>query len=370
MTSMTPMIVLALNSGSSSFKFGLFRVEAVHLEELLATTVANASTAEAFASIKEFLAKPGVPAPQAIGHRVVHGGPALRQHCLLDASVVQQLEAAVGFAPLHMPAALSFIRLAQAQFPDLAQVACFDTAFHAGMPDIARVLPIPQALRSAGIQRYGFHGLSYESIVHALGSDLPERVVIAHLGNGASVTAVKNGKSIDTSMGLTPTGGAIMGTRTGDLDPGVLLYLMREMKFDTAMLADLVDHKSGLLAISGISSDMRRLHTAASNHADARLAIQMFCYSVGKQIAAMIAALDGIDLLVFTGGIGENDAQVRARICGHLSWIGVNLDDDRNQAASNPVNTAASRCVVKVIASQEDDQIARHTFALATTVSK
>ena len=366
---MTPMIVLALNSGSSSFKFGLFRMQSGHLEELSATTVANASTVEAFASINELLAKPGVPAPDAIGHRVVHGGPTLRQHCLLDASVVQQLEAAVGFAPLHMPAALSFIRFALAQFPGLPQVACFDTAFHAGLPDVARVLPIPQELRSAGIQRYGFHGLSYESIVHELGRDLPDRVVIAHLGNGVSVTAVKNGKSIDTSMGLTPTGGAIMGTRSGDLDPGVLLYLMRSMKFDVAKLAELVDHKSGLLAISGLSSDMRRLHEAALSNTDAQLAIQMFCYSVGKQIAAMIAALDGVDLLVFTGGIGENDAQVRAGICSHLSWIGVQLDEDRNQAANSPVNAAASRCVVRVIASQEDDQIARHTFALATKVS-
>ena len=364
------MIVLALNSGSSSFKLGLFRVQAAQLEELSATTVASANSAQAFASINEFLAKPGVPTPDAIGHRVVHGGPALRQHCLLDALVMQQLEAAVAFAPLHMPAALSIIRSAQAHFPGLPQVACFDTAFHANLPDVARVLPIPQELRSAGIQRYGFHGLSYESIVLALGHDLPDRTVIAHLGNGASVTAVKGGRSIDTSMGLTPTGGVIMGTRSGDLDPGVLLYLLREMEFDVAKLADLVDHKSGLLAISGISSDMRRLHEAAFHNDDARLAIQMFCYSVGKQIAAMIAALDGIDLLVFTGGIGENDAQVRAGICVYLSWIGVGLDEDRNLAADNPVNTAASRCIVRVIATQEDEQIARHTCALATKVER
>ena len=363
------MIVLALNSGSSSLKLGLFRVQAAHLEELSATTVANASTAEAVASINEFLAKPGVPTPDAIGHRIVHGGPALRQHCLLDAFVMQQLEAAAPFAPLHLPAALSFIRFAQAHFPGLPQVACFDTTFHANLPDVARVLPIPQELRSAGIQRYGFHGLSCESIVHAIGNDLPDRIVIAHLGNGTSMTAVKNGKSIDTSMGLTPTGGAIMGTRSGDLDPGVLLYLMREMEFDATKLAQLVDRQSGLLGISGISSDMRQLHEAASHNADARLAIQMFCYSVGKQIAAMIAALDGIDLLVFTGGIGENDAQVRAGICGHLSWIGIKLDEYRNQSADNPVNAASSRCVVRVIASQEDDQIARHTFALATKVA-
>ena len=215
-----------------------------------------------------------------------------------------------------------------------------------------------------GIQRYGFHGLSCESIVHQLANDLPNRLVIAHLGNGASVTAVKGGKSIDTSMGLTPSGGVIMGTRSGDLDPGVLVYLMREKKFDAAMLEDLVDHRSGLLGISGVGSDMRRLHEAASSNADARLAIQMFCYSVRKQVAAMIAALDGVDLVVFTGGIGENDGEARAAICGGLSWIGVSLDEARNRSANNPINDAASRCRVLVLTSQEDEQIARHTRAL------
>ena len=169
-----------------------------------------------------------------------------------------------------------------------------------------------------------------------MANDLPDRLIIAHLGNGASVTAVKGGKSIDTSMGLTPTGGVIMGTRSGDLDPGVLVYLMREKKFDAAMLEELVDHRSGLLGISGVGGDMRRLHEAASSNADARLAIQMFCYSVRKQVAAMIAALDGVDLIVFTGGIGENDAEVRAAICGGLSWIGVSLDEAGIGRRNNP----------------------------------
>ena len=359
------MIVLALNSGSSSFKFGLYRVETSRTEELLSDTTPARSAGEAVAEIANILVQSKLPTPAAIGHRIVHGGPALRQHCVIDGSVLQQLEAAVAFAPLHMPAALSFIHSAQAQFPGLPQVACFDTSFHADLPDVARVLPIPREWQLEGIQRYGFHGLSIESILHQLGPDVPDRVVIAHLGNGASVTAVKCGQSIDTSMGLTPTGGVIMGTRTGDLDPGVLLYLVREKKFDAAMLADLIDHRSGLLGISGISSDMQRLHEAAVSNTDARLAIQMFCYSVGKQIAAMIAALDGIDLLVFTGGIGENDAQVRAMICSHLSWIGVSLDEGRNQSADNPVNSAASRCEVQVIASQEGVQIARHSCALS-----
>jgi len=189
----------------------------------------------------------------------VHGGPNLRRHCLIDDAVLGQLEAATAFAPLHNPPALSVIRFAQEHFPQLPQVACFDTAFHAGMPDVARTLPLPQELRSGGIERYGFHGFSCESIMRQLGDNPPDGLIIAHLGNDVSVTAVKGGHSVDTSMGLTPTGGAIMGTRSGDLDPGVLVYLARQKNFDATRLEALVDHRSGLLKISGIDSDMRRI---------------------------------------------------------------------------------------------------------------
>ena len=237
-------------------------------------------------------------------------------------------------------------------------MACFDPTFHAQLPDVACVLPIARDLQAAGIQRYGFHGLSLESIVRQLGSGLPNRVVVAHLGNGCSITAIKGGKSIDTSMGLTPTGGVIMGTRSGDLDPGVLVYLMREKNLDATMLEALVDHRSGLLGISGVASDMQRLHEAAQSNPDARLAIEMFCYSVRKQIAGMIAVLGGLDLLVFTGGIGENDAKVRAAICGGLSWFGISLDETRNRSAADPISDASSHCLVRVLASQEDEQIA------------
>jgi acetate kinase len=381
--------VLALNSGSSSLKFGLCLVGSSRTEmqlsgeaesigdkkgkfhardsrenALLSETVSIPSQREAIIRVGRLLADSNLPAPAAIGHRIVHGGPKLRQHCLIDDLVLRQLEAATAFAPLHIPSALSVIRFAQEHFPGLPQVACFDTTFHAELAEVARVLPISKELRLEGIQRYGFHGLSCESIVHQLRNGLPNRLVIAHLGNGASVTAVKGGKSIDTSMGLTPTGGVIMGTRSGDLDPGVLVYLMREKKFDAAMLEELVDHRSGLLGISGVGSDMRRLREAASSNVDARLAIQMFCYSVRKQVAAMIAALDGVDLIVFTGGIGENDGAARAAICGGLSWIGVGLDEARNRSANNPINGPASRCSVLVLASQEDEQIARHTRSL------
>jgi acetate kinase len=382
-------IILALNCGSSSLKFGLYRASASRTELLLtgeAESIGDqagrfhardsrnqalpsdalpiANQRDAIIRIGQLLTDSQMPPPDAIGHRIVHGGPKLRQHCPIDDAVLAQLEAATAFAPLHTPAALSVIRFAQEHFPGLPQLACFDTTFHADLPDVARVLPIPKQWRSEGIQRYGFHGLSCESILHQLAGDLPDRLIVAHLGNGASVTAVKGGKSIDTSMGLTPSGGVLMGTRSGDLDPGVLIYLMREKLFDASALEDLIDHRSGLLGISGVSSDLRRLHDAASSSADARLAIEMFCYSVRKQIAAMISALGGVDLIVFTGGIGENDGKVRAAICGGLSFAGISLDDAQTSFAGGAPGTPASRRSVTVLPSQEDEQIARHTWAL------
>lgn len=369
MTTGAGSIVLALNSGSSSLKFGLYRVGPASLETLTSGDVEASGgavrQADAMVRITRRVADGGLPPPDIIGHRLVHGGPTLRKHCLIDPTVLEQLEAATPFAPLHLPAALSIIRFTRDHFPRLPQVACFDTAFHAEMPDVARMLPIGRALQTQGLQRYGFHGLSCESILHQLGDERPDRLIIAHLGAGASVTAVKAGRSIDTSMGLTPTGGVMMGARSGDLDPGVLLYLMREKAFDAAMIEDLVDRGSGLLGISGISGDMRTLHRAAPSNPAARLAIEMFCYAVRKQIAAMIAALDGADLIVFAGGIGENDAPVRAAICAGLSWSGVNLDQARNQSRSDPITGEASRCAARVIESREDEQIARHAWTLA-----
>jgi acetate kinase len=348
-------IVLALNSGSSSLKFGLYRVastgpEVLHSGE--AELKSTDDTQAAIVRVAELLTTAKMPPPTAIGHRVVHGGPQLCRHCLIDDAVLRQLEAVSAFAPLHIPPALSVIRFAREHFRGLPQVACFDTAFHADMPEVAYTLPISHGLRSQGIKRYGFHGLSCESIVRQLGTDLPERLVIAHLGNGASITAVKTGKSIDTTMGLTPTGGVIMGTRSGDIDPGILVYLLREKGFDAAKLEELVDHCSGLMGISGVDSDMRRLRQAASSNADARLAIDMFCISVRKQVAAMTAVMGGSEMIVFTGGIGENDALVRAEICRGLRWMGVELD------------RAEARCRVLVLPSQEDEQIALHTREL------
>jgi acetate kinase len=380
--------ILALNSGSSSLKFGLYRVGSSKIEilvsggaeaigetdsafhaigvsgaALLSETGSITNQEDALARISRFLADGKFPVAAAVGHRVVHGGPGLLRHCLIDEAVLTQLKDATPFAPLHMPSALTVIRFAQANFPNRPQIACFDTSFHADLPDVASTLPIPKDLKSEGIRRYGFHGLSCESIVHQLARNLPERLIVAHLGNGASVTAIRNGQSIDTSMGLTPTGGVIMGTRTGDLDPGVLVYLIREKGYDAALLEDLVDHRSGLLGISGLDGDMRSLHKAASSNDDARLAIEMFCYSVRKQVAAMIAVLAGVDMLVFTGGIGENDESVRAMICEGLSWAGIG----QPERLSWTVRDTIPGDNVCVLPSQEDEQIARHTWSLQNT---
>ncbi len=390
----TQLDVLALNCGSSSLKFGVFRVlgadattlisgeidaigaQACRLSATCATdgrraseTVAIASLDEAVTRIGRLLSDWGAPPLAAIGHRIVHGGPNLRQHCLISAGVLEGLTSAIAFAPLHSTAALEVIGSVQARYPGLPQVACFDTVFHAEMPEVARTLPIPRALRGKGVQRYGFHGLSCESIVQQLDGRLPERMIIAHLGAGASITAVMNGWSIDTSMGLTPTGGVMMATRSGDLDPGVLLYLLREKHLDVVQLEVLVDRQSGMLGVSGVSGDMRELE-AAKTIADAALAIRMFGYGVGKAIGAMAAALEGADLIVFTGGVGENDAQLRATICTALRWMGVELDDLANRKAARLISLTDSACAVQVLPCQEDLQIARHTAALVLSGAK
>lgn len=339
----TGTTVLALNSGSSSLKFGVYRIDGSRIDTLLsseaqglgdagasfsATGIADeplrdASIDGVMQRLDQALEQAQLPALDAVGHRLVHGGPQHRQPCCIDDQVREQLQRASVFAPLHTPAALAVIDQARAHFSALPHVACFDTGFHADLPAVAHTLALPRELHAQGIRRYGFHGLSCASIVRQLGDDIPGRLVIAHLGNGASVTAVKHGQSVDTSMGLTPSGGLVMGTRSGDLDPGVLIYLLREKKLDVDALEQLIDHQSGLLGISGLASDMRTLHQAAATDPDAQLAIELFCQTARKQIAAMVAVLEGIDLLVFTGGIGEHDGPVRERIVAGLQWLGL-----------------------------------------------
>ncbi|KJV32548.1 acetate/propionate family kinase [Luteibacter yeojuensis] len=337
------MHILALNAGSSSLKYGLYRVDGDTVEALFADQAdAPGAGGDPVKAITDTLRANHLPPPEAIGHRIVHGGPNIRHHAVIDNALMAHLEEAKAFAPLHVPPALEMVKRAREAFPKAPQVACFDTAFHATMSAVARTLPLPENLRQGGIERYGFHGLSYESIVRQLGESIPARVVIAHLGNGASLCAVRDGKSIDTTMGLTPTGGIVMGTRPGDLDPGVLLYLMREKGYDAERLEQLVDRESGLKGLSGGTSDMRKLHAAKDDAS--RLARDVFVHVARKHVAAMVASLGGIDLLVFTGGIGENDAVTRDAILAGLQWIG-NFE-------------------ARVVVTEEDAQIARHTAKL------
>lgn len=361
------MNVLSLNCGSSSLKFGLYQVVGPSVECLCEedweTSGADAQitgAADLLQRVEQRIRQlSGGAAVDAVGHRLVHGGPALGRHCRIVRTDLPRLRAAVPFAPLHLPAALAIVGAAMEQFGCQPHVACFDTAFHWSLPALARTLPLPETLRSQGIRRYGFHGLSCESIVHQLGDALPQDLIVAHLGNGASVTAIQHGKSIDTSMGMTPAGGVPMSSRSGDLDPGVLVYLMREMAYDADRLEWLINHESGLKAISGLSGDLRTLHRAADASPGARLALDSFAAAVAKQIAAMISSLGALDAIAFTGGIGQHDAAMRAAIIRRLAWLGIFIDDTRNASALAEVQRGDSRCRILVMESREDQQIAR-----------
>ena len=333
-------------------------------ETLIEKAKAFPAQKDAARAVAAELSEMSLPALGAVGHRVVHGGPSLTEHQKITPQVLEKLEAAEHFAPLHVPVALELIRETQQLFPGVPQFACFDTAFHRTLPETAARLPLPVKFWDAGIRKYGFHGLSCESILHALGSDRPARVIVAHLGNGASVTAIANGMSIDTSMGLTPTGGIVMGTRPGDLDPGVSLHILRMNGNNVKELARLLDKECGLLGISGASPDMRSLHSAAANNPRARLAIEMFARSAKKAIASYVAVLGGLDLLVFTGGIGEHDAAVRAGICSGMECFGLRLDEEANQRNAGTISGTDSSVLVRVLTSDEETQIARIVFRL------
>ncbi len=363
--------ILVLNSGSSSLKFGLYtRAQddeqlllqgsaegigresgSLHIRdaagnELLHRDHILESQPEALAAILSALHDHAQTSPIAVGHRVVHGGPHLREHTRVTPSVLSTLEASVHFAPLHIPQSLTLIKQVQQALPDTLQFACFDTAFHRTLPEVAAHLPIPTRFYKAGVIRYGFHGLSCESVVARL-NPTPARLIIAHLGNGSSITAVLNGKSIDTSMGLTPTGGIPMGTRSGDLDPGVLLYLLRNENLSPDELEELLNHQCGLFAFSNGESDMQALLTReASNDQAAELAIDAFCTAIRKYLGAYAALLGGVDQLVFTGGIGQHSDAVRTRICTGLNFLGL-----------NPAKILA-------LPAEEELQIARHTRVL------
>jgi acetate kinase len=361
-------LILVLNSGSSSLKFGVYssgpdgeaaqlsgsadgigrsdgslQIQASDGKTLVQRQSVVESQSEALAAVAATIAGHLPESPAAVGHRVVHGGPHLRQHQLITPYVVDQLQAAARLAPLHVPQALALIHSAQRIFPAAAHYACFDDAFHQTMPEVASHLPLPQRYFDAGIRRYGFHGLSYEALVYHFGAQLPERAIFAHLGNGASLCALRNRASIDTTMGLTPTGGIPMGTRSGDLDPGVLLYLTRHEQLDANGLEDLLNHQSGLFALSSGESDVKVLEQKASTgDAKAALAIDVFAVSVRKAIGSYLALLGGVDLLVFTGGIGEHSVYVRSAATKGLEALGLTPDK------------------IRVVPAREELQIARH----------
>ena len=352
------MIVLCVNSGSSSVKLALYRGD----ERLASFEAANvADHGQAVHQALATLEGQGFPSPDAAGHRFVHGGPRHHAPRRLDAELLASLREAVPFAPLHLPTALLGVEAVAARRPGMPQVACFDSDFHWDMPQVARRLPLPRELDEAGVRRYGFHGLSYESVVAEIGAARLGRAVLAHLGNGASMAALRDGRPVDTTMGLTPAGGFMLGTRSGDLDPGVLVHLIDAHGYDSRRLEELIDRRSGLLAISERTSDMRELLAARSTDPRAALAVEMFCYHARKAAGALAAALGGIDSLVFTGGIGEHAAPVREAICAGLLPLGVRLDPALNAASAAIISADGTSCTVRVVPANEERSIARHT---------
>lgn len=363
-----PLVVLCVNSGSSSLKTALFEVEGT-AERALGRAAHPVESGDYTAALDGALASfdaQGLPLPGAAGHRVVHGGPDHAEPALVDDDVLADLRELVPFAPLHMPAAIAGIDAIRGRW-DIPQVACFDTAFHRHMPELAQRLPLPDSLWDGGVRRYGFHGLSYEYIVGALGAAQLGRAVIAHLGNGASMVAVDGGQSVDTTMGFTPAGGLVMSTRSGDLDPGVPVYLLREQGYDADRLEHLVDRDAGLVALSGGTSDMQTLLEQRERDGRAALAVDAFCYQARKHVGALATVLGGLDTLVFTGGIGEKAAAVRAGICDRLEHLGVELDDAANAADAAVISAPGGGCVVRVERTDEDRVIARHTSALVSS---
>ena len=352
-------VVLCVNCGSSSIKCAAYRVGESR-EERLAMASAHGSGPDA---LDEALSAIGLgDRLTAAGHRLVHGGPDHHQPARIDAALLDDLRAAVPFAPIHLPPALDAVDAVARRFPRLPQVACFDTAFHRTMPETAWHLPLPAALSNRGIRRYGFHGLSYEYVVRTLGADTLGRAVLAHLGNGASLAAVHDGRSVHTTMGFTPTGGIVMSGRSGDLDPGVLVYLTRELGYDAARVEHLVDTECGLLGLSGLSPDMQILLQHRAHGDDrAELAIDVFCTRIRMQIGAYAALLGGLDTLVFTGGIGSHAAAVRAESCHRLEHLGVRLHQARNTDDAPIISRDDSPVTVRTIETDEDVMIAHHT---------
>ncbi len=392
--------VLTINAGSSSIKFALFRLEnqQVELKPELSKTpsivgqIDGLGTAEVRLRAKDaggqvltaqelasgaqhsvafdqllswLLAQIQGLKLLAVGHRVVHGGEHFSAPTRLDAQSIKQLEALIPLAPLHQPHNLAGIHALQQLLPDVPQIACFDTAFHRTQPEIAQRFGLPKALSERGIKRYGFHGLSYEYIATELPKLSPRadgRVIVAHLGNGASMAALQARQCVATTLGFSTIDGLIMGTRCGALDPGVVLHLLEQEGLSVKEVNRILYKESGLLGISGISQDMRTL--LASDHPDAKLAVDLFCYRLIREIGSLAAALGGVDALVFTGGIGEHAAPIRAQVCKALTWLGLSFNEELNQAHALRISEAESRVDIMVIPTNEEWMIANHCVTL------
>jgi acetate kinase len=395
---MPSLPVLVLNSGSSSIKFsvyeagngerrklhegavdgigtdlGKFWVKDAAGNKIVDQTPALPNPAVAFKLVADALHSGDFLVPTAIGHRMVSGGPTVQENQLITPALIDEMERYTDFAPLHTPIAIYIMREALRLFPGVPNFVVLDTYFHRTMPEVVTHMPIPEEYSAMGVRRYGAHGISYESIVHQLKPDVPEKLIVAHLGNGASISAIRNGKCLDTSMGLTPTGGIISGTRTGDIDPGVLLFILRKIADTAKSAADAADQletvaakKAGLLGVSDLSNDMRDLRDAIkAGNAKARLAVDKFTWTIAKWIGSYIAELNGLDMLVFTGGIGENDIDSRAEICAGLGALGIVVDPARNNVRGEAVISAdSSRVTVRVIPPAEDLIIVNHVVRL------
>lgn len=380
--------ILTLNGGSSSIKFALFEVgDSLHRlleggierigfqESILRVTGVNSADnvtrsvmapdhTAAVAVLMDWIEERGHDSLSAVGHRVVHGGPNYSEPQLITAEMINALHQLSPLDPEHLPEEILLIEGFQRRFPNLPQVACFDTAFHHDMPRVAQLLPIPRRYEAQGVQRYGFHGLSYaylmQELAHVAGAKAAQgRVILAHLGNGASITAVRGGRSIDTSMGFTPSGGLLMSTRAGDLDPGVVWYLMQHENLTPKQFNKLINHESGLLGISETSSDMRDLLDRETQDVRAAEAVELFCYQIKKWIGAYAAALGGLDTLVFAGGIGENAPVIRTRICADLEFLGIEIEEKQNTTNEGVISAMGGRVAVRVIHTNEAQMIAK-----------
>ncbi len=386
---MTNARILTVNGGSSSIKFALFdpgrgqrRVLSGEIERIgspqATLRVKGASPADSFSrpvmapdhtaavvALMDWMQeRGGSDALIGAGHRVVHGGPKFYRPQRITAEMVSELRQLSPFDPQHLPGEILLIEAFERRLPDLPQVACFDTAFHHDLPRVAQLLPIPRRYDAKGVRRYGFHGISYQFLMEELarvaGAEAAQgRVVLGHLGNGASLAAVRGGKPVDTSMGFTPTAGVPMSTRTGDLDPGLISYLSRTENLNDDQFNDMVNFQSGLLGVSETSSDMRDLLDREAQDVRAEEAVALFCYQVKKWIGAFAAALGGLDTLIFAGGIGENAPEVRARICAGLGFLGIELDEKQNAAGADVISAATSRAAVRVIRTDEELMIAK-----------